>query len=110
MSAVQSTSVGWLYHNPDTGIEHSARHPIESGEVPDAECVEEATAELLLEELLAAWALERETQSRLVDLEDGFSTLLTALIEARVRLRDAGMLGGDDDPVNAAIAKAEGGR
>lgn len=36
--------------------------------------------------------------------------LLAALHDAQARLRGAGMLGGDDDPVNAAIAKAEGGR
>ena len=34
--------------------------------------------------------------------------LLLALIDAEKRLRGAGMLGGNDDPVRAAIAKAEG--
>lgn len=34
--------------------------------------------------------------------------MLAALREAEKRLRGAGMLGGDDDPVNAAIAEAEG--
>ena len=34
--------------------------------------------------------------------------LLAALHDAQDRLRGAGMLGGDDDPVNAAIAKADG--
>ncbi len=36
--------------------------------------------------------------------------LLEALEEARKRLNGAGMLGGPDDPVNAAIAKAKGER
>lgn len=48
-------SAGWLYLNPDTGLELSEQHPITSGEVPDAEKVREATAEVLANELRCAW-------------------------------------------------------
>lgn len=34
---------GWVFFNPDTGIEYATSHPIESGEVPDAEDVRPAT-------------------------------------------------------------------
>lgn len=41
-------------------------------------------------------------------IRDENAMLRRALRDARARLRGAGMLGGDDDPVNAAIAKADG--
>ena len=47
---------GWLYQNPDTGIEWSEQHPVRSGEVPDAENVRPATADALRELLLEAWS------------------------------------------------------
>ncbi len=48
-------SDGWLYHNPDTGEEWSENHPVESGEVPDAENVRPATATAFQNELIPAW-------------------------------------------------------
>lgn len=51
---------GWLYTCPDTGIEWSEQHPIESGEVPDAQDVRPATVDTLLSELLAAWSSPTE--------------------------------------------------
>lgn len=57
-------SFGWLYHNPDTGLEWSANHPIESGEVDDAEDVMPATAERLVGVLSEAWERVAEVESR----------------------------------------------
>ena len=54
-SSGDDSPVGWLFFNPDAGLEFSENHPIESGEVPDAEKVREATSETLLVELLSAW-------------------------------------------------------
>jgi hypothetical protein len=53
---------GWIFHNPDTGMEWSEDHPIDSGEVPDAEAVQAATAGVLHAYLMDAW-------SRIYDLE-----------------------------------------
>lgn len=47
--------VGWLYHNPDTGLEWSEQHPVESGETPDAEDVREATATELHRQMIMDW-------------------------------------------------------
>jgi hypothetical protein len=47
---------GYLFHNPDTGEEWSESHPIESGEVEDAENVRPATAKALHELLIEAWS------------------------------------------------------
>lgn len=55
-AAEKERSDGWLYLNPDTGVEWSKSHPVESGEVPDAENVREATATELQCELTFAWA------------------------------------------------------
>ena len=54
-SSEHNNPIGWIFFNPDAGVEFSENHPIESGEVPDAENVREATSETLLEELLSAW-------------------------------------------------------
>lgn len=68
---------GYIFHNPDTGIEYSENHPIESGEVPDAENIREATLDELKSELLDAWkaleeaTLEKETLAKkLISLEE----------------------------------------
>ena len=53
-------AVGWLYYNPDTGIEFSAQHPARSGECEDAKNVREATADELLTELKLAWEVIEE--------------------------------------------------
>lgn len=36
----------YLYHNPDSGWEISANHPVESGEVPDADHIEPISAQV----------------------------------------------------------------
>lgn len=51
---------GWLYHCPDTGTEWSDNHPLESGEVSDAEDVRPATLDALHAELMAAWEVLAE--------------------------------------------------
>ena len=62
----QTAPVGWLFFNPDAGVEFNENHPVESGEVPDAENIRQATAENLLDELLAAWeGLDEERKLRL---------------------------------------------
>lgn len=39
---------GWLFWNPDTGEEWASDHPIESGEVPDAQNIRSATASVMV--------------------------------------------------------------
>lgn len=34
---------GWVYWSPDTGEEFASQHPVESGEVPDATHIRQAT-------------------------------------------------------------------
>ncbi len=34
---------GWVYNSPDTGMEYSPEHPLESGEIPDATDVRRST-------------------------------------------------------------------
>lgn len=34
---------GWVYNSPDTGMEYSTEHPLESGEIPDATDVRRST-------------------------------------------------------------------
>ena len=58
---------GYLFHNPDTGEEWSENHPVESGEVEDAENVRPATAKALHELLIEAWS----------ELEDARADLAT---------------------------------
>jgi len=50
-------SAGWLFTNPDTGVEFSEQHPVESGEVPDAIGIRSATTEALRLEVFSAWAV-----------------------------------------------------
>lgn len=76
-------AIGYLFHNPDTGMEFSRNHPIDSGECPDAENVRSATAEALLEALTAAWGdhqLEtrelRASVNRLVEERNATAKLL----------------------------------
>jgi type II secretory pathway component HofQ len=56
-------TVGWLYYNPDTGIEFDTDHPINSGKIEDAQNVRPATAANLLEELKLAWEVAEEERS-----------------------------------------------
>lgn len=58
-------SFGYLYHSPDTGIEWAPNHPVESGEVPDAEDVRPATIYELHSELMQAWELLQEARAEL---------------------------------------------
>jgi len=37
------TASGWAYFNPDTGMEWSENHPVNSGECDDAEHIERMT-------------------------------------------------------------------
>lgn len=55
--------LGYLYHNPDTGREWAPSHPIESGEVPDAEDVCPATLKALHAELMQAWEMLAEERA-----------------------------------------------
>lgn len=55
--------IGWLFHNPDTGVEFSESHPLKSGEVPNATDVRRATAAALLAELLLTWDAARALAS-----------------------------------------------
>jgi hypothetical protein len=50
-----SGTIGWLYFNPDTGMEWASDHPVDSGHCPDAENVHAASAEALLAQLKMAW-------------------------------------------------------
>lgn len=43
MSEPHDDEAGWAYFNEDTGMEWSRNHPVESGEVPDAQEVERMT-------------------------------------------------------------------
>lgn len=63
-------SAGWLFHNPDTGVELAEDHPIESGEVPDAENVKEANVGALKEALLDAWKNNAEEEKQNRDLSE----------------------------------------
>ena len=53
--AERTDAHGWLFCNPDTGIEWLDQHPIESGEVPDAENIRPASAEEVVTLLREAW-------------------------------------------------------
>ena len=55
--------VGWIFFNPDTGIELSDQHPIDSGECPDATRIWPATAPTLAEFLKEAWETNRTTEA-----------------------------------------------
>ena len=73
---------GWIYFNPDAGTEWAESHPVESGEVDDAEDIRPGTAEELLKQLLPAWRdLGTETAAR--------ETAEAALAETRERLEEA---------------------
>ena len=48
-------SVGYIFHNPDTGTEILPYHPVESGECLDAQDIRQATAEVLMEKLVSTW-------------------------------------------------------
>lgn len=48
-------STGWLFTDPGAGVGFSRKHPIGSGEVPDAVDIRPATVEALLDEMFGAW-------------------------------------------------------
>lgn len=52
---LESSSFGYVYHNPDTGVEWGEQHPIESGEVPDATDIQAADLAVLHSNLMLAW-------------------------------------------------------
>ncbi len=54
---------GFVFFNPDTGTEWASDHPIDSGEVPDAECVRRSTG---FED-----AIVRQLQAALSEAEPG---------------------------------------
>lgn len=60
---------GWLYFNPDTGLEYTDSHPIDSGECPDAENILEATESNLKNALFDAWDNLRYEKERREALE-----------------------------------------
>lgn len=74
----QRESVGWLFLNPDTGVEFSKSHPVKSGEVPDAEDIQLATAPILLKSLLSAW----------VDIQDKEISYIRHITEIDKKLHD----------------------
>ena len=55
LAETEDEAIGWLFINPDAGIEFNENHPIESGECEDAEDIRPATASALKDELLDAW-------------------------------------------------------
>ena len=76
--------IGWLYFNPDAGTEFSPDHPVESGEVPDADRVRAATVENLLSELQESWELLGQTRRQLRELPPATSAnpLMEQMAEA----------------------------
>ena len=119
-SADRESPVGWLFFNPDAGVEFSENHPIESGEVTDAENIREATSETLLEELLSAWK-DWEADRQILDeyknaADDPVKAqLVEALKEIRATIKnseewwmDCPNRGGFDvEKIDAALAAAE---
>lgn len=89
---LEEPGVGWLFHNPDTGVEFSRQHPIKSGEVDDAEHVRPATAENILPLLLEAWAdlRERDALKARADEAEPVRAELTTL-KARVAELEAAL-------------------
>jgi hypothetical protein len=63
LGADDGEAIGWLYYNPDTGVEFSEQHPVDSGEVKDAENVRPATADVLKAELFEAWKILEEQRA-----------------------------------------------
>ena len=119
-SGDRESPVGWLFFNPDAGVEFSENHPIESGEVTDAENIREATSETLLEELLSAWK-DWEADRQILDeyknaADDPVKAqLVEALKEIRATIKnsekwwmDCPTRGGFDvEKIDAALAAAE---
>ena len=73
---------GWLYHNPDTGEEWSLNHPVESGEVEDAENIRPATAAILKDMLIQAWDDAEERRGENEEAAQEISRLRDALRRA----------------------------
>ena len=83
--------IGWLYFNPDAGTEFSPDHPVESGEVPDADLVRAATVENLLSELQESWELLGQTHRQLRELPPATSAnpLMEQMARALEPFREA---------------------
>ncbi|MBI1690482.1 MazG-like family protein [Methylorubrum sp. DB1722] len=73
---------GYLFHNPDTGYEWSESHPIESGEVEDAENVRPATAKVLHELLIEARSELEDARADLYSTAQPAGTVPDSLREA----------------------------
>ena len=72
--AAPAPHYGWIFLNPDTGIEWSEQHPVESGEAVDAENVRPATLAELKAQMVSAWSdlMDREaSDDRAPDPSDG---------------------------------------
>lgn len=72
-SAVQTQAAfsGYLFCNPDTGIEWNSQHPIDSGECEDATDIHLATFPRLISSLQEAWqALAESEDQRLQDIKE----------------------------------------
>lgn len=67
-AAEAESNAGWLFLNPDTGIEFNVNHPVESGEVPDAKNITSATAPALLHLLTEEWRDGKARESELTAL------------------------------------------
>jgi hypothetical protein len=82
LEAERDPSLGYVFTNPDTGLEHSYDHPVKSGEVPDAERVQPANAN---EECFARAA--REDAGEIRRLADELNRLRAELDKAVKALR-----------------------
>ena len=80
---------GWLFTNPDTGTEWAPQHPVESGEVPDAEDIRPATASILREELREAWMTASRRYQELTEQKRIILQTSAALVDHNDALRSA---------------------
>lgn len=89
---VSDKPIGWLYHKPATGIEFSERHPIKSGEVPDAENVRPATDENLLSELMLSWQENMASMREIAALREDalrYQSMAELLAETEAAVADS---------------------
>lgn len=113
-AAETDTSIGWLFFNPDTGIEYSDQHPIHSGECEDARNICPATAQNLLGELRNAWQAiadcRGEVEHHRARPEPSWATeeLKDALVKAHSDARSAPLTWAPAADLIRAICKAPG--
>ena len=107
-SSEHNNPIGWIFFNPDAGVEFSENHPIESGEVTDAENIREATSETLLEELLSAWKDWEEDRQILDEYKNAAVDPVNAqLVEALKEIVSTGdLFSGDQHAACVEIARA----